>query len=185
MTGTVLVTGGAGYIGSHVCKSLAANGYNPVTYDNLSTGNRWAVKWGPLEVGDILDPERLRIVFDTWAPLAVMHLAASALVGESMREPSLYYRNNLVGTLDILDACRRHAVPHLVFSSTCAIYGIPETLPIATDSPTRPVNPYGTSKLMAERAMADYDMAYGLKYVALRYFNAAGAGPGRRSRRVP
>jgi UDP-glucose-4-epimerase GalE len=175
--GAVLVTGGAGYVGSHACKALAAAGYRPVTYDNLSIGNRWAVRWGPLERGDILDASRLGEVFKAHRPVGAMHFAALALVGESMRAPSLYFRTNVTGTQTLLDACRAHDVPAVVVSSTCAIYGAPERMPIAEDTPPRPINPYGASKLMVERMLDDYDAAYGLRHMALRYFNAAGADP--------
>ena len=175
--GTVLVTGGAGYIGSHACKALAAAGYRPVTYDNLSIGNRWAVRWGPLERGDILDAARLHEVFKLHRPVGVLHFAALALVGESMQAPGLYYRTNVTGAVNLLDACRIHDAPAFVFSSTCAVYGTPERMPIAEDAAPRPINPYGASKLMVERILDDYDMAYGLRHVALRYFNAAGADP--------
>ncbi len=175
--GPVLVTGGAGYVGSHACKALAAAGYTPVTYDNLSIGNRWAVQWGPLERGDILDVARLHEVMRAYRPVGVLHFAALALVGESMTQPGLYYRTNVTGALTLLDACRIHDVDAFVFSSTCAIYGTPETMPIREDSPARPINPYGASKLMVERILDDYDMAHGLRHVALRYFNAAGADP--------
>ena len=174
---SVIVTGGAGYIGSHACKALAQAGYLPVTYDNLSIGNRWAVRWGPLERGDILDAARLNEVFKAHRPVAVLHFAALALVGESMTAPSLYYRTNVTGAVNLLDACRVHDVPAFVFSSTCAVYGMPECLPITEDSPPRPINPYGASKLMVERILDDYGMAYGLRSMALRYFNAAGADP--------
>jgi UDP-arabinose 4-epimerase len=175
--GTVLVTGGAGYIGSHACKALAAAGYRPVTYDNLSIGNRWAVRWGPLERGDILDAARLHEVIKLYRPVGVLHFAALALVGESMRAPGLYYRTNVTGAVNLIDACRIHDVPAFVFSSTCAVYGTPERMPIGEDAAPRPINPYGASKLMVERVLDDYDMAYGLRHVALRYFNAAGADP--------
>ena len=175
--GTVIVTGGAGFIGSHTCKALAAAGYLPVTYDNLSIGNRWAVRWGPIERGDILDPTRLHEVFTAYRPVGVLHFAAFALVGESMAKPGPYYRANVVGALNILEACRIHGVPAFVFSSTCAVYGTPDRMPIDEYSPTRPINPYGASKLMVEQILSDFEMAYGLRHVALRYFNAAGADP--------
>lgn len=175
--GTVIVTGGAGYIGSHVCKALAASGYLPVTYDNLSIGNRWAVRWGPLERGDILDPNRLAEVFRAYRPVGVLHFAAMALVGESMQVPALYYRTNVAGALNLLEVCRAQDVANFVFSSTCAVYGTPETLPITEATPKAPINPYGASKLMVERMLDDYEMAYGLRHVALRYFNASGADP--------
>ena len=173
----VLVTGGAGYVGSHACKALARTGYIPVTFDNLASGNRWAVRWGPLELGDILDVSRLNEVCKKYRPVAIMHFAASALVGESMREPALYYRNNVAGALGLLDVARLHEITSFVFSSTCAIYGIPDEVPIREDAPQRPINPYGASKRMVERILADYAMAYGIRYAALRYFNAAGADP--------
>lgn len=171
----VLVTGGAGYIGSHACKALAGAGFVPITYDNLSIGNSWAVRWGPLELGDILDTARLHEVCRTHRPAALLHFAAFALVGESMQQPAIYYRNNVVGSLNLLDVARLHGLQACIFSSSCATYGIPARVPIREESPQHPVNPYGTSKLMVERVLADYDMAYGLRYAALRYFNAAGA----------
>jgi len=174
---TVMVVGGAGYVGSHACKALAAAGHRPVTYDNLSRGHRHAVKWGPLEVGDLNDPVRLAEAFDRHRPAAVMHFAALAYVGESMTDPSSYYRNNVAGTLTLLDAMRRAGVGVLVFSSTCATYGIPQTVPVPEDHPQAPINPYGASKLMMERAIADFAMAYGLRAAVLRYFNVAGADP--------
>ena len=177
MTRAILVTGGAGYVGSHTCKALALAGFDPVTYDNLLSGNRWAVRWGPLEFGDIRDTARLNEVCKAHRPIAIMHFAASALVGESMAAPSIYYRNNVVGTFNLLEAARLHDIGTFVFSSTCATYGIPDEIPIPDDAPQRPVNPYGASKLMVERMLADYAMAYDLRYAALRYFNAAGADP--------
>jgi UDP-arabinose 4-epimerase len=174
---TVLVTGGAGYIGSHACKALANAGYTPVVYDSLVYGHEWAVKWGPFERGDILDAARLAEVFGKHRPSAVMHFAAFAYVGESVTDPAKYYRNNVVGTLNLLDAMRTAGVDKLVFSSTCATYGSPAETPIREDMPQAPINPYGASKLMIERVLADYAAAYGLKSVALRYFNAAGADP--------
>ncbi len=174
---TVLVTGGAGYIGSHVCKALAGAGYRPVAYDSLVYGHEWAVKWGPLERGDILDRDRLCAAIQASGARAVIHLAAFAYVGESVADPGKYYRNNVVGTLTLLDAMRDCGVDKIVFSSTCATYGVPETLPITEDTPQHPVNPYGTSKLMIEQVLADYGRAYGIDHVSLRYFNAAGADP--------
>lgn len=175
--GVVLVTGGAGYIGSHACKALARAGYTPVAYDNLVYGHEWAVKWGPLEKGDILDGARLAEVIGKYRPAAVMHFAAFAYVGESVSDPAKYYRNNVVGTLSLLDTMRAHNVDQFVFSSSCATYGIPDTVPISEDAPRRPISPYGASKLMVEQILSDYGAAYGLKSVALRYFNAAGADP--------
>ena len=173
----VLVTGGAGYIGSHTCKALAAAGYLPVTYDNLSIGNRHAVRWGPLERGDILDAARVHEVMRAYRPVGVLHFAALALVGESMAAPGLYYRTNVSGAVTLLDACRIHDVEAFVFSSTCATYGVPDRLPITEDTTLRPINPYGASKAMVERILDDYAMAHGVRHVTLRYFNAAGADP--------
>lgn len=173
----ILVTGGAGYVGSHACKALARIGHQPVTYDNLSRGHRAAVRWGPLEVGDLNDGARLREVIGRHRPDGAMHFAALAYVGESVTDPALYYRNNVGGTLTLLDALRESGIRTLVFSSTCATYGTPVRLPLTEDHAQRPINPYGSSKLMVERVLADYDAAYGLRSVALRYFNAAGADP--------
>jgi len=172
---TVLVVGGAGYIGSHACKALAEAGYDVVVFDNLAYGHEWAVQWGPLEKGDILDRERLDDAMRRHRPQAVMHFAAFCYVGESVTDPAKYYRNNVIGTLNLLDAMRARGVERLVFSSTCATYGDPVQIPMREDHPQRPVNPYGWSKLMIERVMRDYGVAYGLRSVALRYFNAAGA----------
>ena len=173
----ILVTGGAGYIGSHACKALACTGHEPVVLDNLSQGHRSLVRWGPLEIGDIADASCLDSVFRRHRPDAVMHFAAVASVGESVGNPCLYYRNNVGGTLNLLDAMRRHGVPTLVFSSSCAIYGSPDAGPIREDQSPKPVNPYGASKLMAERILSDFDAAHGLRSVSLRYFNAGGADP--------
>lgn len=174
---TILVTGGAGYVGSHACKALAAAGYTPIVYDNLGRGHRELVRWGPLEVGDLRDGTRLDEVFAQHRPEAVMHFAAFAYVGESVQDPALYYRNNVGGTLELLEAMRRAGVGALVFSSTCATYGVPERMPIAEDTPQRPINPYGTTKLVIENVLRDFDAAYGLRSVSLRYFNAAGCDP--------
>jgi UDP-arabinose 4-epimerase len=173
----VLVTGGAGYIGSHACKALAAAGYHPVCFDNLVYGHESAVRWGPLVHGDILDRSALDAAIETYMPIAVMHFAAYAYVGESVENPGKYYRNNVVGTLNLLDAMRDHNVSNLIFSSTCATYGLPQTGVIAETHPQNPVNPYGASKLMIERMLADFDVAHGLRSISLRYFNAAGADP--------
>jgi UDP-arabinose 4-epimerase len=173
----ILVTGGAGYIGSHTCKALARAGYAPVAYDNLVYGHPWAVQWGPLEVGDILDRDRLDEVLDRYRPAAVLHFAAFAYVGESVAEPARYYRNNVAGSLNLLEAMLDHEIDKFIFSSTCATYGIPDEIPITEAHPQRPVNPYGSSKLMIEKMMEDFDAAYGLRSIALRYFNAAGADP--------
>jgi UDP-arabinose 4-epimerase len=173
----VLVTGGAGYIGSHACKALAAAGHVPVCVDNLVYGHRWAVRWGPLEVADISDRERMDAILAEYRPDAVMHFAAYAYVGESVTDPAKYYRNNVAGTLSLLDAMVRHGIDKIVFSSTCATYGNPHSIPIAEDHPQAPINPYGASKQMVERMLADFGVAHGLRSAALRYFNAAGADP--------
>ena len=173
----ILVTGGAGYIGSHACKALAAGGFEPVTYDNLSRGNRWAVKWGPLEAGDIGDQARLRAVLDRHQPAAVMHFAAFAYVGESVENPNLYYHNNVCGSATLLRTVTEYKPIPVVFSSTCATYGVPEQVPIPEGHPQRPINPYGFTKLVVERILTDLDHAHGLRSVSLRYFNAAGCDP--------
>ncbi len=177
MSRTVLVTGGAGFIGSHICKALSHSGFIPVAYDNLSTGHADAVRWGPLIEADIADGGALRAAFDRFAPDCVIHCAANAYVGESVANPQKYYRNNVVAGLSLLDACLSAGIGRIVFSSSCATYGIPEQLPIREDSMQAPVNPYGRTKLIFEMALEDYAEAYGLNFVALRYFNAAGADP--------
>ena len=174
---TVLVAGGAGYIGSHACKALSRAGYLPVTYDNLVYGHEHAVKWGPFEAGDILDRARLDDVMRRHKPAAIMHFAAFTYVGESVSDPGKYYRNNVVGSLALLEAARDHGVSRFVFSSTAAVYGIPDIVPIREDAPKKPVNPYGASKLAVERMLEDFDAAHALRSVTLRYFNAAGADP--------
>lgn len=173
----IFVTGGAGYIGSHACKALAQAGYTPISYDNLVYGHRWAVKWGPLEEGDITDRARLNEVIAKYQPAAIMHFAAYAYVGESVQDPGKYYRNNVAGTLTLLEVMRDHGIDKFIFSSTCATYGIPDSVPIREDHPQRPINPYGASKLMIERILRDFDTAHGLRSISLRYFNAAGADP--------
>lgn len=177
MTATVLVTGGAGYIGSHACKALFAAGFHPVVLDNLSRGYRWSVKWGDFVQADIRDRATVDSVFAKYAPVAVVHFAALAYVGESVSEPYLYYDNNVAGTLALLDAMRSAGCDKIVFSSTCATYGAPETVPIVETTPQAPVNPYGMSKLMVEAILKDASAAYGLRSIALRYFNASGADP--------
>jgi UDP-arabinose 4-epimerase len=177
MKGTVLVTGGAGYIGSHTCKALARSGWQPVVYDNLSYGHEWAVKWGPLERGDIADAARLDAVIAATRPVAVMHFAAFTYVGESVTDPAKYYANNVGGTLTLLDAARRGGIERIVFSSTCATYGMPQGATMDEAHPQAPINPYGFTKLVIERMLADYRAAYGIRSIALRYFNAAGADP--------
>lgn len=173
----VLVTGGAGYIGSHCCKLLARHGYLPIVFDNLSTGNRKAVKWGPLVEGDVLDHANLSAALRDQAPVAVLHFAASAYVGESVADPAKYYHNNIGGMISLLDCCREAKVGCIVFSSSCATYGVPDFMPITELTPQKPINPYGRTKLICEGMLQDYSLAYGLRYVALRYFNAAGADP--------
>lgn len=173
----VLVTGGAGYVGAHACKALAAAGHTPIVFDNLTQGHAEAVRWGPLEIGDLSDAARLDHVFRAHAPQAVMHFAALSVVADSVADPALYYAANIGGTLGLLAAMRRAGVDTIVFSSTAAVYGTPEISPIVESAPLAPINPYGFSKLVIERAFADYQRAYGLKWCALRYFNAAGADP--------
>lgn len=173
----ILVTGGAGYIGSHTCKELKNSGYTPITLDNMAYGHEWAVKWGPLVKGDISDPEILDKIFANYNPQAVIHFAAFAYVGESVTDPAKYYRNNVAGSLALLEAMKKHGCRHIVFSSTCATYGDPLEIPIPESHPQSPINPYGQSKLMIEQIMKDFDTAYGIKNISLRYFNAAGADP--------
>jgi UDP-arabinose 4-epimerase len=174
---TVLVTGGAGYIGSHTCKALANVGFRPIAVDNLVHGHEWAVKWGPLERGDISDRTFLDAVMVRYRPAAILHFAAYAHVGESVTDPARYYRNNVVGTLNLLEAMRAHGIGILIFSSTCATYGVPRSVPIDESVAQSPINPYGASKLMVERMLADFEAAHGLRSTSLRYFNAAGADP--------
>lgn len=173
----ILITGGAGYIGSHTAKELSRCGCEPVVLDNLRHGHAWAVRWGPLEVVDLADRRSLDAVFDKHQFAAVIHFAAFAYVGESVQCPAEYFRNNVANTLNLLDAMRAHGVNRIVFSSTCATYGNPKRLPMGEDHPQEPVNPYGHSKLMVERILQSYERAYGLRWTALRYFNAAGADP--------
>jgi UDP-arabinose 4-epimerase len=173
----VLVTGGAGYIGSHTAKTLKAAGHEPIVLDNLIYGHTWAVQWGPFEQGDLADMAFLRSVFDRHAIDAVIHFAANAYVGESMTDPSKYFRNNTFNTLNLLDTMVARGVKRMVFSSTCATYGDPQRIPIDESHPQAPVNPYGESKLFVERILHWYGKAYDLRSVALRYFNASGADP--------
>lgn len=177
MRQAILVTGGAGYIGSHVCKALASAGYLPVTYDSLVHGRRAAVRWGPFEEGDLADPGRLDAAIARHKPLAVMHFAAFIEAGESVLNPAKYYENNVVAILNLLAALRRAKIERIVFSSSAAVYGAPMRTPIDEDHPLAPINAYGASKLMCERILQDYADAYGLRAVSLRYFNAAGADP--------
>ena len=173
----VLVTGGAGYIGSHTCKALSLEGYLPVTYDNLVYGHDWAVRWGPFERGDILDRGRLSDVISHYKPAAVVHFAAFTYVGESVADPGKYYRNNVSGSLTLLEAARDHGIRRFVFSSTAAVYGIPDSIPIQENARQNPINPYGVSKQIVERMLIDFGAAHDIRSVALRYFNAAGADP--------
>lgn len=173
----ILVVGGAGYIGSHTNKELNKRGYDTVIYDNLVYGHKESVKWGVLEIGDIADEVRLEEVFQKYPIEAVIHFAAYAYVGESVGNPAKYYQNNVCNTVALLEMMRKYNVNTIVFSSTCATYGVPAQVPITEDMPQQPINPYGATKLMVERIMADYHAAYGLNYCCLRYFNAAGADP--------
>jgi UDP-arabinose 4-epimerase len=173
----VLVTGGAGYVGSHACKELARRGHLPITYDNLSRGHRAAVRWGPLEEGEINDHDCLNDAVRRHQPEAVMHFAAYADVAESFAQPNLYHRNNVLGSQSLLDVTRAFAIRHFVFSSSCAVYGVPAQVPIAEDAPLRPINPYGENKLATERLLRDHGAIHGVRSVSLRYFNAAGADP--------
>ena len=174
---TILVTGGAGYIGSHVCKSLAAEGFNPVAVDCLSHGHESAVKWGPLERVDLTDDARLKTVIKQHQPVGVMHFADLCDVGESVLDPARYYHNNLMGSLNLLRGMLDRGIHAIIFSSSCAIYGVPEKIPISETQAKVPVTPYGVSKLVVEHMLRDFGMAYGIRYVCLRFFNAAGADP--------
>jgi len=173
----VLVVGGAGYIGSHMVKMLASDGYDVVVLDNLSTGFRESVKYGTLIIGDLADVNLLENIFIEHKFDGVMHFAANSLVGESMQNPSKYYRNNVSNTQNLLDVMVRHHVKHFIFSSTAATFGEPSYSPIDENHPQNPINPYGSTKLMVERILKDYHSAYGLNSVSLRYFNACGADP--------
>ena len=173
----ILVTGGAGYIGSHVCKKLASLGYYPIVADNLSKGHRDFVRWGEFVNCDLNDISQIYSIFNQHEISAVMHFASSAYVGESVANPQLYYCNNVRNSLNLLQVILDSSVRHVIFSSSCATYGIPKSLPIVEDQPQIPINPYGNSKLFIERILEDYGLAYGLRYIILRYFNAAGADP--------
>jgi len=174
----IFVTGGAGYIGSHVVRQLGETGYDVLTYDNLSTGNREAVLHGDLVVADLANHETLKKTLQTFQPDAIMHFAASIEVGESVSNPLKYYRNNTVNALGLLEAVAELNIPHFIFSSTAAVYGEPEQVPVSEEFPLLPINPYGASKMMSERLLADLSAAReDFNYVALRYFNVAGADP--------
>lgn len=172
---TILVTGGAGYIGSQNCKHLANNNFIPITYDNLSEGNEYAIKWGPFVQGDIRDSDKLDSTIKKYKPKAVMHFAANALVAESVVNPKKYYENNVLGTLNLLDVMLKNNIKYLIFSSSCATYGNPMFSPITEDHPQNPISAYGKTKYMIEQILKDYDKAYDLKSISLRYFNASGA----------
>lgn len=173
----ILVCGGAGYIGSHINKQLNKEGYETVVFDNLIYGHREAVKWGYFERGDLKNMEDIERVFQKYSIDAVFHFAAYAYVGESVQEPEKYYYNNVANTLNLLHVMKKYGCNKIIFSSTCATYGEPEKVPITEDMIQNPINPYGASKLMVERVFKDYHKAYGLQFVVLRYFNAAGADP--------
>ncbi|MEM8699636.1 MAG: UDP-glucose 4-epimerase GalE [Pseudomonadota bacterium] len=175
----ILVTGGAGYVGAHASKALAAAGHSPIVFDNLGTGWRDAVRFGPLIEGDLLDPEALDKAFIEARPEAVMHFAALSNVGESAGEPNLYWRNNVSGTLNLLGAMRTHGVGRIVFSSTCATYGEASGAVLMENDPQAPINCYGRTKLAVERMLGDFEAAFGIRHVIFRYFNAAGASPDR------
>jgi len=177
MEKAILVTGGAGYIGSHTTKALSQAGYLPITFDNLVYGHSWAVRWGPLIEADLADPTALQRVFRDYKVEGVIHFAAYAYVGESMAHPEKYFRNNVANTLNLLEAMQAAGVRNIVFSSTCATYGMPREVPIPEDHRQHPINPYGESKLFIERVLHWHHLAHGLRYAALRYFNAAGADP--------
>ena len=173
----VLVTGGAGYIGSHACKALRAAGYIPVTFDNLETGWRAAVKFGPFVQGDLMDPASIAAVFTDYKPVAVMHFAALSQVGESMNDPARYWRNNLVGSLNLIEAAVAAGCLDFVFSSTCATYGDKDNVVLDENSAQHPINAYGASKRAIEDVLVAFQNAYGLRHVIFRYFNVAGADP--------
>ena len=173
----VLVTGGAGYIGSHACKALARAGFEPIVFDNLSTGWKAAVKWGPLVQGDLMDRATIDAALAEYRPAAVMHFAALSLVGESMQDPGRYWRVNVGGALNLLEACAAAGVRNFVFSSTCATYGDQDGVLLTEETPQRPINAYGGSKLAIEQMLQDFGKSGGISHVIFRYFNVAGADP--------
>ena len=173
----VLVTGGAGYIGSHIVKALGEKGHDILVYDNLSFGHDWAVLFGRLIKGDLADKDFLDSVFRDEHIDAVIHMSALIVVDESVREPLKYYRNNFVNAVNLIETCVKHSVKNFIFSSTAAVYGIPEIVPVTEESPLFPINPYGASKMMVEQALRDVSFAEDFRYAALRYFNVAGADP--------
>ncbi len=173
----ILVAGGAGYIGAHTCLDLSSKGFTPVVYDNLSNGHAEFVKWGTLEVGDIRDRSKLDEVLRKYKPLAIIHFAAAIEVGELVRDPGAYYDNNVGGTITLLRAAQAAGIDKIVFSSTCATYGIPLSIPMNEAHPQSPINPYGRSKLIVEQILKDLDVHQGFRSIILRYFNAAGADP--------
>ena len=171
---TILVTGGAGYVGSHACKALAAAGYEPVVFDNLCVGHDWAVKWGVLEVGDLLDRERISEVVAAYKPAGAIHFASFACVGESVTDPGKYWRNNVTGAINLCDALAAAGTDAIVFSSSCTVYGLTQVPFINEAEPVAPINPYGNTKRAIEIMLADYEIAAGMRNTVLRYFNAAG-----------
>ena len=173
----ILVAGGAGYIGSHTCLDLSSKGFVPIVYDNLSNGHAELVKWGPLEIGDIRDRNKLDQVLRTYKPVAIVHFAAAIEVGESIRDPAGYYDNNVSGTITLLRAAQAAGIDKIVFSSTCATYGVPSSTPMNESHAQLPINPYGRSKLIIEQILKDLDLYQGFRSFILRYFNAAGADP--------
>ena len=170
----ILVTGGAGYVGSHACKALAAAGYEPVVFDNLCEGHDWAVKWGPLERGDLLDRDRIAEVVRQHEPAGAIHFASFAYVGESVTDAGKYWRNNVGGAINLCDALVAAKTPAIVFSSSCTVYGLTEAEYITEAEPVAPINPYGNTKRAIEIMLGDYEVATGLRNTVLRYFNAAG-----------
>jgi len=177
MSNAILVTGGAGYVGSHACKALARAAYTPVTYDNLIYGHREAVRWGPFIQGDLADRHLLAETLRRFHVKSVMHFAASASVSDSLKQPELYYTNNVANTLTLLESMREADIRQIVFSSSAATYGTPALVPIPENAPQQPVNPYGETKFAVERMLHWYSKAHGFAYAALRYFNASGADP--------